>query len=94
MTIITVNVSQRILAGLRRMRDEGITPSVSEAVRKCVDFALPHVLGLYSALDDYVAEPANYQPDFGRLEQEYKPPARSELREKFPDISDYKFMNE
>ena len=89
MRVITINVPEYIIAGLQKMQDEGIVPSRSEAIRHCIVYALPKLLGLEEELSLYSKGLSDLKPSLERIQH-----SNEELRKLYPNINDYKFMNE
>lgn len=101
----SVNFDEKSLALLRYLKKEGYIVSVSESIREMLNFALPFFIHSYEVKENIllnkITEFSVKAPTPKTIKQlesiqpiTFKKRTLEELRKRFPNISDYKFINE
>ncbi len=94
MRIITINVEEHVLKLLKVITDKKLASSRSEAIRRLLDYALPRWVGIQQIIDkmgDYDLTHLQFEPP---VIQEHSHFTFEKLREMYPLLADYKYMNE
>lgn len=93
MRIITINLHEHTLKLLNTLKEKDLVASRSEAIRRLLDYALPRWIGIQQFIDKM----GNYELkglQFEEPVQEYMHFTFEQLREMYPLLADYKYINE
>ena len=94
MKIITINVQEHIIKLLKVIVDKKLVASRSEAIRRLLDYALPRWIGIQQIIDkmgDYELDALQFSKPIVEDTEHF---TFEQLREMYPLLADYKYINE
>lgn len=92
MKVITINITDDMVALFKVVVDLKYAPSRSEAIRRVLDFGLPYFLGL-NEIYHQIGKRKHPVSQFKKPE-DFPQQTLEELRKDYPYLNDYKYINE